>query len=93
MTTNHGVLKAWNYTRGYGFIYEKINLSNGKVSIKSYFAHVTRIASGEPILDCDANFNVEAGKAGKSEQAVDVEFEPVTPTDPNPAEGAGKVGK
>jgi hypothetical protein len=77
MTTNHGVLKTWDYARGYGFIYEKINLSNGKVGLKCYFTHVTRVASGEPIVDCVAHFNVAPGKEGKSEQAVDVEFEPV----------------
>jgi cold shock CspA family protein len=75
MTTNQGILKAWNFERGYGFIYERIQLKDGKTSFKAYFIHVNDIASGEPIVDCVARFNVAPGKAGKSERAIDVEFE------------------
>jgi len=77
MHTNQGILKAWNFDRGYGFIYETTSLPSGKVLPKSYFAHITAIVSGEPAVNCIARFDVAPGKTGKAEQAVNIEFESV----------------
>jgi hypothetical protein len=79
MATNTGILRMWNFERGYGFIYERVVLLDGKVVLRSYFAHISRILSGEPIVDSVAHFNVApSGKADKPAQAVDIEFEPVS---------------
>lgn len=77
MNTNQGILKAWNFDRGYGFIYERTQLPSGKVLLKSYFAHITEILSGEPVVNCIARFNVAPGKTGKAEQAINIEFESI----------------
>jgi cold shock CspA family protein len=74
MTTNTGVLKSWNTNRGYGFIYEPTLLADGKSGVKCWFVHITRVASGEPILESAANFNIGPGNKGHEDQAVDVEF-------------------
>lgn len=78
MTKRIGVLHAWNFERGFGFIYERVLLSSGQVILKSHFAHVTSIESGEPIVNCPVHFDVGPGKKG--DQAIDVEFLPLEET-------------
>jgi cold shock CspA family protein len=70
-----GVLKSFNFDRGYGFIYQRAELPDGKFTVKCFFAHISKIVSGEPEIGATAHFSVAPGKAGKGEQAIEIEIE------------------